>query len=104
MQFSKVTIEVMDVLLLLPILLMGLWSCQPLIENNPADEQSDTFVDPNNPATNYDGQRLEVAYSNFPEIKPTRFSLLKFDLAKVEKAGDSSGLTLTIVENNLPVG
>ncbi len=61
----------------------------------------DTFIDPNNPATAYNGDRLELTFSNFPGFAPTRRSLLQFDLAG--QAGELIGtqLQLTVVENNI---
>lgn len=61
----------------------------------------DAFVDPNNPATVYNGSRLELTFSNFPGFAPTRRSLLQFDLAGQAASFTGAQLQLTIVENNL---
>lgn len=61
----------------------------------------DAFVDPNNPATVYNGRRLELTFSNFPSFVPTRRSLLQFDLAGQMAALTGAQMQLTIVENNL---
>jgi hypothetical protein len=63
--------------------------------------QQDAFVDPNNPTTVYNGDRLELTFSNFPGFAPTRRSLLQFELTG--EAADLTGaqLQLTVVENNI---
>ena len=63
----------------------------------------DAFIDLNNPQSRYDGQRLEVTYSHFLEdFKPTRRSLLQFDLSRTTGQIDQARLVIEVVENNLP--
>ncbi len=63
----------------------------------------DGFVDPNNAATVYDDNRLELTFSNFPAFVPTRRTLLQFDLTAQEHVLTGTQLQLTILENNINV-
>ena len=71
---------------------------------NTLPPSHDTFVDLNLPSTNFDDQRLELTYSNFPAFSATRWSLLRFDLSAITNPADRSLLVLELVENNLPAG
>ena len=64
----------------------------------------DTLIDPNNPTTNYNADRLEVTYSNFPNFTATRQSLLQFDLAAVTEPLTTAQLQVSVVESNLLTG
>ncbi len=64
----------------------------------------DAFVDPNNPTTNYDGARLEVTYSNFPNFTATRRTLLQFNLSGESTKLSTTPVAVHVVENNLPAG
>jgi hypothetical protein len=86
------------------ILTSGPWSDRARAQPATVSASADTFVDPNNPNTNYDDQRLEVTYSNFPGFVSTRYSLLQFDLSSLASVADESAVVVEVVENNLPAG
>ncbi len=66
--------------------------------------KQDTFVDINNANNNYNGNRLEITYSNFLGLQPTRAVLLQFDLAGLaDSFTANTALVMTLVENNLPM-
>lgn len=75
---------------------------QALYAQTPLTASQDAFVDPNNPTTAFNGQRLEVTYSNFPTFTATRRSLIQFNVATVASSLSAAGLVLQVVENNLP--
>lgn len=91
-------------LLLFIIVTLLLWSDQTWAQTVTIPTSHDAFIDANNPTTNFNVQRLEVTYSNFPSFVATRQSLLQFDLAEVTSVVDQSRLVLEIVENNLSTG
>ncbi len=64
----------------------------------------DTLIDPNNPTTNYNADRLEATYSNFPAFTATRQALLQFDLAAVTEPLTTAQLQVSVVESNLLTG
>ena len=80
------------------------WQATPALAQTAIAPTQDTFVDPNNASTNYDGKRLELAYSNFPTLVGTRRVLLQFDLRSVTGAVLNAPVVLTAVENNFPAG
>jgi hypothetical protein len=82
----------------------GPWYTPPALAQTTLTATQDTFVDPNNPTTAYDGQRLELAYGNFPNLVETRRVLLQFDLNGVTDVLVGAPLVLTGVENNFPPG
>ena len=92
------------VVLLVTVAAAALWQNHASAQTNRLSAQGDTLVDPNNPSVNYNGQRLETTYSNFPTFVATRFSLLQFNLSGTSSVSDQSQLTLEIVENNIPGG
>ena len=95
-------------LLALLVLLLGiggtvLWPGLTSAQMNRLPASHDAFIDLNNPQTSYDGQRLEVTYSHFlADFKPTRRSLLQFDLSGVTAELEQARLVVEVVENNLP--
>ncbi len=96
---------------LIALLLAGLvltqasrWSATPAFAQTALVATQDTFVDPNNPTTAYDGKRLELAYSNFPTLLGTRRTLLQFNLTGIPDSLSTAPLLLTMVENNFPAG
>ena len=100
-------LNALTITLLAPIsLVLGLllWTDQSAAQTVTLPASQDSFIDLNNPDTNYNAQRLEVTYSNFPGFVPTRFSLLQFDLGGVTAVISRSRLVLSLVENNLPAG
>ncbi len=64
----------------------------------------DAFVDLNNPDITYDDQRLDMTYSHFISLTPTRKSVLQFSLADIASSPTAVALELTIVKNLIPEG
>jgi hypothetical protein len=98
-------------LTLLLCLCLGGFLARPLLARPVAQSATtltaaqDTFVDLNNTNNNYNGQRLEVTYSNFLGLQATRYLLLQFDLAGLaDTFTTETALVVTLVENNLPDG
>ena len=95
-------------LVALLLLLLGsggtlLWPALTSAQLSRLPASHDAFIDLNNPQTSYDGQRLEVTYSHFlADFKPTRRSLLQFDLTSVTAELEQARLVVEVVENNLP--
>jgi len=101
----KIFASILTVLGLL--LIIAITNAQPRpIHARTADllATHDTLVDPNNPATNYNGTRLEVTYTNFPSFAPTRRTLLQFNLSGITTALSSAPVAVQVVENNIISG
>ncbi len=85
------------------LLLLAQWRPTPIWAESWSLPTQDGFVDPNNAATVYNGERLELTFSNFPSFAPTRRVLLQFDLARQESDLTGAQLQLTVMENHINV-